>query len=120
MKSILIIEADEISVFIAKAVIEYIFPLCAVLVIRNESEVKGYLDSIKLKSKPDLVLASLNTIAEMETEYMDMIQKFIKFCRTIIVGVSPLRRDLSFIEGMGFTEYMMKPLTVDKIKKLAI
>ena len=119
MKTILIIEADEISVFIAKAVIEYIFPLCAIFVIRNESEVENYLDS-KLIRKPDLVLASLNTISEMETEYMDMIQKFIKFCRTIIVGVSPLRRDLSFIEDMGFTEYMMKPLTVDKIKKLAV
>ena len=77
MKTILIIEADEISVFIAKAVIEYIFPLCTVLVIRNETEVKSYLDRVQLKIKPDLVIASLNTIAEMETENMDIIQKFI-------------------------------------------
>jgi CheY-like chemotaxis protein len=123
MKSICLIDDDDIFKFIFKKALEMLrFPY-QVLEFNNGKEAFEYFNQSDQTQIPDIIFLDLK-MSEMDgwdflTEFQSIKVKFNKEIDIYLISNSSLQRDLKRAkETSGICDYMIKPVPVERLKTI--
>lgn len=118
-KNVLLVDDDYISNFIADHLLNKL-ELCEnVHFCRNGDEALKFLNSCE--EFPELIFLDINMPVMDGIEFIEIFQKLNmdKHKTRIIIYTSSFReRDIRMLKGIGFNDFIIKPLTEEKLLNL--
>ncbi|HYG38334.1 MAG TPA: response regulator [Cytophagales bacterium] len=122
MKSILLIDDNQVDNFINKRLIQILDLAEDVKVFNNGLEGINYLKILSQVDKgPDVVFLDLNMpVMDGLTflkEYKELPQHFKDTIKVIVLTSSAYPVDFKTLEILGFDDYLTKPLTLEKLRE---
>ncbi len=117
---VLIVDDNEVDIWVASKIIEYTIPYEELIVARSGAEALRYFtDSV---NKPDLVFVDLYMPLMNGFHLIKTIESHPDFSsrrtRIVILSVSENLRDIEAMNRLGITDFILKPLDQNKLRAL--
>lgn len=118
-KNVLLVDDDYVSNFIADHLLNK-FKVCKnITICRNGDEALKYLQSAE--EFPELIFLDINMPVMDGFEFIDAFQRYNmdrNKTRIIIYTASYNEKDLQLLQTIGFRDFIIKPLTEEKLQNL--
>jgi CheY-like chemotaxis protein len=118
-KGILIVDDDEICVYLSMAILRSSEKVGEVHTVQNGVEAIKFL---REHPPPDIILLDINMPVMNGFSFLDTFNKtpfpFKECIKIIILTSSDMTEDVKKAEAMGITNYIVKPISADKLKAI--
>lgn len=120
MKTILLVEDDELDVISVQRILKKFYTSYDLHVAHNGKEALTMLTRVENPIKPDVVLLDLNMPRMNGIEFLKIIREdaMLKNLPVFVMTTSSEISDRTLTEQLGVSGYIIKPLSDNNVKKV--